>query len=91
MTFIRSIQRIATAIWNMRISYRNQAIYIADDDVSNAFRLVKLHPSMVSMHGFKYLDQYLGFCTGMTFGDNCLPANFDIFALGKILCAMRAQ
>ena len=83
ITFIRSIQRIARAIWNMRISYPNEPIYIGDDDVSNAFRLVKIHPTLVGMHGFQVNDEYLGFCTGMTFGDNCSPANFDIFAVGE--------
>ena len=94
ITFIHSIQRIATAIWNLRISYPNQPLYIGDDDVSNAFRLVKLHPSVVGMHGFragnKKKKKYLGFCTGMTFGDNCSPANFEAFAIGMFFVSTLA-
>ena len=35
---------------------------------------------MVAMHAF-WGHGYLGFCTGMTFGDNASPANFDIAAV----------
>ena len=81
--FIRSIQRTARVIWNMRISYPNEPIYICDNNASNAFRLVKIHPTLVGMHCFKVNNKYLGFCTGMIFSNNCSPTNFDIFAVGE--------
>ena len=66
VTFAGSFVRFLTWIWNMRISYPNTAILLGDDDVTNAFRLIKNNPAVVGMHGFTACKQ-LTFCTGMTF------------------------
>lgn len=74
-------------LYNLRISYPREEIYLADDDVSGAFRHAKYHPNMVAMHtstacGFGVLN------TGATFGDNTSPSNFDPIALARRLLAM---
>ena len=71
-----------TSIWNLRITYPNQPIYIGDDDVKNAFRLIKSNPAVVGMHGFVG-HGLLGFSTGMTFGNNYSPQNFEPIAVAR--------
>ena len=63
--FSGSFVRLITSIWNLRITYPDQPIYIGDDDVKNAFRLIKSNPAVVGMHGFVG-HGLLGFSTGMT-------------------------
>jgi hypothetical protein len=82
VTFPGSFVRFLTWIWNMRISYPNTVIPLGDDDVKNAFRLIKNNPAIVAMHGFTGCG-YLGFCTGQTFGDSYSPANFDHAAVAR--------
>ena len=84
--FAGSFVRLITSIWNLRITYPNQPIYIGDDDVKNAFRLIKSNPAVVGMHGFVG-HGLLGFSTGMTFGDNYSPQNFEPIA---VACSQQA-
>ena len=74
--FSGSLIRLITSIWNMSIIYPDQPIYIGDDDVKNAFRLIKNNPAVVGMHGF-IGHGLLGLSTGMTFGDNYSPQNIE--------------
>ena len=64
-------------IWNLRITYPQEELYyIGDDDVSGAFRQVKYHPNMVSLHSclvFGHLFMY----SGQTFGDAPSPPNWE--------------
>lgn len=80
--FSGSFIRLITSIWNMRITYPDQPIYIGDDDVKNAFRLIKNNPAVVGMHGFVG-HGLLGLSTGMTFGDNYSPQNFEPIAVAR--------
>ena len=50
--FPGSFIRLLISIWNMRITYPNEPIYIGDDDVKNAFCLIKINPAVAGMHGF---------------------------------------
>jgi hypothetical protein len=86
-TFLHSFTRYCQYLWNVRISYPKERIYVGDDDVKNAFRLVKNNPAAVSMHGFRG-HGLLGFCTGQSFGDNYSPSNFDIFAVVRTMHAI---
>lgn len=63
--------------YNLRITHIDRPIFQMDDNITNAFRLIKYNPAMVSMHRFWGLG-LLGFCTGQAFGDNASPANFNI-------------
>ncbi|CAB9523035.1 unknown protein [Seminavis robusta] len=63
-------------LYNLRVTYPREEIYIADDDVSGAFRLMKYHPNCMAMHtsiqaGYGVIN------TGGTFGDNTSPSNWD--------------
>ena len=80
--FPGSFTRLLSSIWNMRITYPNEPIFIGDDDVKNAFRLIKNNPAVVGMHGFVG-HGLLGFSTGMTFGDNYSPQNFEPIAVAR--------
>jgi hypothetical protein len=69
-------------IYNLRISYPEEEIYPADDDVSGAFRQLKYHPNMVAMHSSQILD-YMAVATGATFGDCTSPSNWDPVAQAR--------
>jgi hypothetical protein len=69
-------------IWNLRITYPSEELYLADDDVSGAFRWLKYHPNLVAMHtsvqsGFGVLN------TGGTFGGTTTPPNWDLLARAR--------
>ena len=80
--FPGSFIRLITSIWNTRITYPDQPIYIGDDDVKNAFHLIKSNPAVVGMHGFVG-NGLLGLSTGMTFDDNYSPQNFEPVAVTR--------
>ena len=69
-------------LYNLRITYPTLEIYIADDDVSGAFRLMRYHPNCMAMHTF-IQGAYGVVNTGGTFGDNTSPSNFDPIALAR--------
>jgi hypothetical protein len=66
-------------IWNLRISYPDQELYLADDDVSGAFRWLKYHPNLVAMHTSMQAG-FAVFNSGGTFGDNTTPPGWDPLA-----------
>ena len=66
----------------MRITYPNKPNFIGDDNVKNAFRLIKHNPAAVGMHEFVG-HGYLGLCTGQTFGGNFSPQNFEPIAVAR--------
>ena len=69
-------------LYNLRITYPDLEIYIADDDISGAFRRLKYHPNCVSLHASIQCG-YLVLNTGGTFGDNTSPSNFDPLTVGR--------
>jgi len=78
LTFSTAEMEFMVWLYNLRITYPTDEIYLADDDISGAFRLMKYHPNLVPMQ--------CGFCvvnTGGTFGDNTNPSNFDPLGLGR--------
>ena len=74
--FPGAFKQFLTWVWNLRITYPELAIYFCDDDIKNAFCLIKHNPAVVSFNAFRALG-LLGFCTGQTFGGNYTPQNFD--------------
>ena len=66
-------------IYNARITYPREELYLGDDDISGAFRHQKYHPNLVGMHAC-VVAGFLSCATGMTFGDNTSSANFDPIA-----------
>jgi hypothetical protein len=69
-------------LYNLRITYPDVEIYIADDDVSGAFRLMRYHPNCMAMHTF-IQGSYGVVNTGGTFGDNTSPSNFDPIGMAR--------
>ena len=66
-------------LYNARITYPREELYLGDDDISGAFRHQKYHPNLVGMHSC-VVAGFLSCATGMTFGDNTSSANFDPIA-----------
>ena len=82
MTFAGAELGLIWWIYQLRIGYPGEEIYLCDDDVSGAFRQTKYHPNLVGMHtsiqcGYGVLN------TGATFGDNTSPSNFNPLAEGR--------
>ena len=66
-------------IYNARITYPREELYLGDDDISGAFRHQKYHPNLVGMHSCMVAG-FMSCATGMAFGDNTSSANFDPIA-----------
>ena len=66
-------------IYNLRVTYPKKEIYLGDDDISGAFRHMKYNPNLVGMHSC-IIAGHLACSTGMTFGDNTSPSNFEPIA-----------
>ena len=66
-------------MYNARITYPRDELYVGDDDISGAFRHQKYHPNLVGMHAC-VVAGFLSCATGMAFGDNTSSANFDPIA-----------
>ena len=77
--FAESFMKYLGWIYNLRITYPKKEIYLGDDDVSGAFRHMKYNPNLVGMHSC-VLTGHLACSTGMTFGDNTSPSNFEPIA-----------
>ena len=69
-------------LWNMRISYPNEEIYLGDNDVSGAFNHNKYNPMLVALHAFVLLG-FLCMNSANTFGDNSSPSNFEPWARAR--------
>ena len=82
LEFPGSLLRFLVWMYNLRITYPNRAIYLGDNDVTNAFKLVKNNPGIVPMCGFR-ASGLLGFATGQTFGNCYSPANFEPAAIAR--------
>lgn len=82
LTFASAEMGFMVWLYNLRITYPDKELYIADDDVSGAFRLMRYHPNLMALH----TSRQAGYCvinTGGTFGDNTSPSNFDPIGLAR--------
>ena len=66
-------------IYNLRISFPDTELYIAEDDVAGAFCQPKYHPNIISANAFN-IGHYLFVPTGKTFGDWDSPSNWEPIA-----------
>ncbi len=80
VTYPGSFVRFLSYLWNLRISYPDQPIFLGDDDITNAFRLIKTNPCAVGMHTYRFGGHTI-VATGQTFGDTYSPANFEPAAI----------
>jgi hypothetical protein len=82
--FIRHLKNI----YCLRISFPNREIYLMDDDLTAAFRQIKLNPNIISAKAFT-IGSFLHVCTGQNFGDKPSPANFEPIAQARMALANR--
>jgi hypothetical protein len=80
--FPKTLKEFFTWIWNLRISYPHEEIYIGDDNATGAFRHVKYNPNLVAMHASLVRD-WLFMSTGQTFGDTTCPQNWEPVAYAR--------
>jgi hypothetical protein len=80
--FATSFQSFLIWLYNLRISYPHQEIYVGDDDVSGAFRHNKYHPNVVGMHCYLIFG-FLFFGTGLNFGSNTSASNWETVAQAR--------
>ena len=79
ITFGPAFVTLLTDIYNYRISFPQSEIYLAADDITGAFRLLKFNPSAISAKAIQ-LGNNLHFAVGQTFGDTTSPPNWDPFS-----------
>ena len=80
--FAESFKRLCVWHWNLAISYPDLDRYTGDDDVQCAFPRIKYNPSLVAMHSAISNDTLI-MCTGLTFGDNTSPSNWEPIARAR--------
>jgi len=69
--FLRHINRI----WNLRISFPPEELYLFDDDVKGAFWHPKYHPDVAGAFSF-VIENHLFLSLGQTFGSLVNPQNW---------------
>ena len=75
--------KFLTWIYNLRITYPENEIYLFDDDVASAFRQPKYHPNVISGKAYR-IGPYLFVPTGLTFGDCSSPPSFEPMARARM-------
>lgn len=68
--------------WNLAISYPTHDRHTGDDDVQCAFPRIKYNPNLVGMHSAISNDTLI-MNTGLTFGDNTSPSNWEPVARAR--------
>ena len=82
LTFSHAEMGFMIWLYNLRITYPREELYIADDDISGAFRLCKYHPNLMSMHSSR-CDYSVrrhggdGECDYVPFGHSSSPADWS--------------
>ncbi len=79
ITFGPAFTTLLTDIYNYPISFPSNEIYLASDDITGAFRLLKFNLSVVSSKAIQFGDN-LHFAVAQTFGDTTSPPNWDPFS-----------
>jgi len=75
---VRHLQRI----WNLRITYPDDIIYLWDDDVAGAFRLIKYNPHVATAFA-SIINSRLWIPVGQVFGGNTSAQNFEGIARAR--------
>jgi hypothetical protein len=74
-----AFQRQLIHIWNVRITYPTEVIYLWDDDAKSAFRQVKSHPDTAGAYCYQ-ANGMVVVSGGQVFGGNTCPSNWMIVA-----------
>ena len=80
--FSESFNRFLKWQWNLAITYPDHERYTGDDDVQCAFPRIKYNPNLVAMHSAIF-NGTLMICTGLTFGDDTSPSNWEPVARAR--------
>ena len=80
--FADSFHKFCTWHWNLAISYPHHDRHTGDDDVQCAFPRIKYNPNLVAMHS-AISNNTLIMNTGLTFGDNTSPSNWEPVARAR--------
>ena len=78
-------------VWNLRLTFPQQAIYQYFDDVKNAFRHIYLHPDVVGAHGSRTETGTLLLPTRAVFGQCASPPSYMIPANSRAGIAQVVQ
>ena len=68
-----ALQRHINRIWNSRINFPDEELYLFDDDVKGAFRHSKYHPDVAGAFSF-LISKYLLVSIGQIFGSLVSPS-----------------
>jgi hypothetical protein len=82
ITFAPAFFDFLCYLYNLRISFPDEELYLGDDDVSGAFRHLKYHPNLVAMHA-SFQAGYGVLNTGGTFGGCTTPSNWNVIARAR--------
>ena len=74
-----AFQRQLIHVWNLRITYPTEVIYLWDDDAKAAFRQVKSHPDTAGAYCYQ-ANGMLVVSVAQVFGGNTCPSNWMIVA-----------
>jgi len=77
-----ALLRHLTQIWNLRLTYPDDVIYLWDDDVAGAFRLVKYNPEIAAAFS-AIVHNTLWIPVGQVFGGNTSAQNFEGLARAR--------
>jgi hypothetical protein len=80
--FAQSFMRFCIWQWNLAITYPNEDRYTGDDDVQCAFPRLKYNPNLVAMHSAIACNTLI-MNSGLAFGDNTSPSNWEPFARAR--------
>ena len=80
--FAESFHRFCIWQWDLAISYPDHDRHTGDDDVQCAFPRIKYNPQLVAMHSAISNDTLM-MNTGLTFGDNTSPSNWEPIARAR--------
>ena len=80
--FASSFMNFCKWQWNLAITYPTHDRHTGDDDVQCAFPRLKYNPQLVAMHS-SISNGTLSMNTGLTFGDNTSPSNWEPIARAR--------
>ena len=82
----KALSRHLTQIYNQRIVYPNQDIYLWGDDEAGTFRHIKYNPEIAAAFSF-IISTYLFLPLGLVFGSTTSAEDHEIIATARKLLA----
>ena len=73
-------------IWNIRIIYPSQDIFIWDDDISGTYTIPKYNPSVAESFAYAIISYFSPSHSGI-FGSNNIPSEYETLARARVFLA----